>query len=343
MAVEHAETTGYEVEGTARFRMFLPGGERSGIPLNFTLSVRDCVWSLTITRGETNGLDHEQVTFDGQSQFYLASMKTAVERAKADGKKVAANVANAFIGYGELYHGQQATEVGSIWLAYASGCFFSNLTTNFMEPPLSFDGTGRFYDRPDHMRKLRIQHQMMGNSFVQFPSSVVFFDDGSTALGSRQPAPYDRGFTNCLYSVDAWTNFSGTLIPAVATLKLFTPRLGGRSETELTLLGEYQIEILKFRFAKADFANTPNLPGVTLVFDSRLPEFPDLIYPTTNRWPSVEEIRLHPEFRKALTGFQSKPRKERLVRAVIITAFILSLCFPILWLWRFRKKPVNER
>lgn len=69
-------------------------------------------------------------------------MNSDVEKLVASGKDVAPNVANGLAYPGQVFHHRLADEVGAIWLAYASSCYFGRQTNDLVEPAMAFDGFG---------------------------------------------------------------------------------------------------------------------------------------------------------------------------------------------------------
>jgi len=243
----NAQASDYEVKGAVRVFYFLPKGDQLGIPVHFLLSVHGCMWNLVFNRDETNGLDYQQVTFDGTNLYYVIDGEHMAARAKASGKKLAGNVANSFISNdGEIFHNPFAPEVGTIWLAYGSSCFFADLKTNLMEPPVDSDGIGRKYSQPEFRKKLRVDYQRV-NDALGLPSQVVYFDDSVNIFGKRAPAPYDNGFTNSIYSVNSWTNCGGIQLPLTASFKFYYVKSGGTSSNDLALFKKFEISFEEYK------------------------------------------------------------------------------------------------
>ncbi|MBI4324929.1 MAG: hypothetical protein HY674_06660, partial [Chloroflexi bacterium] len=321
-----AFTNGYEVDGMAQFRFFGSGIMKTQAAVTFKLSVHDGKWSIRYNRQGENGFDYEHVTFDGRYAYYLTSMETMVKTARAKGKDLADNVANAFVTEGENFHNQQAPEVGVVWLAFASSTFFDTLKTNRLAPPIPFDGVGFFYDTTK--RTLNTHWERFDDS-LRLPSTVVYFDDGRLRNRMQRRPPYDKGFTNCVYSVKTSTNVNGVRIPLTSGFTLYRPRTNGLASTDLEIVGEYDLALQKYRPTVTRESFTPDIPGITAVFDSRVT---NRVYRITNSWPSKEEILSNREYIKTFAGYKpyrpaSKPIVKIILLAVLISPLVLAVAF----------------
>lgn len=334
----------YEVRGIAECTIRVPTGEVSSPRVNFTASVRGSCWAITLIRAGTNGVDYEQATYDGANLYYLTSMQSSLKTRQFSMPGRAGNIANALVANkGEVFHYATSPEIGPIWLACASSAFFRNLTTNFMEPPVPFDGTGRNYDG-DQCRSLPITSERFADS-LGLPLRTAFYDDGTSVFGNKFPPPYSNGFTNSIYHVDSWTNQGGLHIPISSQLSLYRPRENGSNANDLSLICTYALSINDFRIGTSNFSCTPILPGVTAVFDSRLKEVPNLLYLTTNKWPTASEIRSNPVFRDAVHYTDRDPsqkKKGTLAMLVLLASMSLPAFLVIIYYQCCAKKTQNN-
>jgi len=328
----------YEVRGTVEFKMVFSTNESTA---DFTVSVRGGMWSIILRRHDVNASDYEQITFDGQSLFFLDCFESQVSAEKAKGTKVAANVANAIVSRGEIPHRGFSPEIGPIWLAYASATFFSRPAIQSMEPPIPFDGIGRRYS-DDSAKKLRVEYGLLQGE-LKIPSGIVFFDDGIDPLGKPMPSPYNKGFTNSIYAVRNMTNLDGIALPACATLSLLSPRKNGQNPDDLQTVGVYTIYLNSFRRSVSDFSATPRLPGPTGVTDLRMKELPNIFYWTTNKWPSVSEIETNSEYKEKAKLRSLVPPHQMPKKRVVSFVLILITVVPVaLYLLLVNKQKSNK-
>jgi hypothetical protein len=252
-------------------------------------------------------------------------MHRAVEAKKRQGEKMAPNTA-----FGRAYHGvvphiEAAREISPVWLSYASASYFRSRTNAAVEPGFVSDASGRIYGPPGHPQ-LRGQWTL-SESRPAFATWVTYFDDGIVRTpngAAKRVPPYDKGFTNAIFQVDAFTNVNDVAVPLSASLHLLRPRRGGTSSNDLDVLVEYQITLTNAGRAEEITDFQPALPGITAIRDER---YGVLNYFGTNEWPTVEQLQ-NGEYFKTLrsinmpVGMSAEPLTRRALQVALAILLI---------------------
>jgi hypothetical protein len=349
-AMSLVQVMGYELslQGATKMRMYFPDRIQEQSTVLFTINIRDCNWLLRFVRDEgtnaANARDYEEVSFDGTNVYYVCNMTTKIERQRSIGDKLdAPNVALGRAYKGQLFHLRVADEVGPIWLAYASGCYLQSRTNQFIEPAMVFDGSGVTYGPPKHA-ELRAQWTLSDSS-PRFPVWLAYFSDGYMELPSgrvRRPKPYDAGFTNAVYCVEAFTNANGLQIPLASSLKIFKMKPNATASTDLYLFAEYQMNVSNIAHSIDVVRFQPEIPGITVVHDER---FGRQAYYATNKWPTVEELRTGPYFeavRRINARHSATGNAAKWIRLLFILLILLPLTLTVAKLL-LRKCQVSEK
>lgn len=318
-----------QLQGSAKMRMYMPSGatqEQSTV--SFTMSVKGCNWMIRFVRDEgtnaANANDYEEASFDGVNVYYLCNFAKKLERQRKAGDKLdAPNVATARAYKGEVFHYRMAAEVGPIWLTYASGCYFASRTNDQVEPPMVFDGDGVMYGPAKHP-KLHARWSL-SDSRPSFPIRVTYLSGGEiqTARGVwKRPPPYDMGFTNSTYEVEAFTNSGGLMVPCRSCLKIFRMRAGATASADLAPFVEYQVRLTGVAHSIHVTSFQPEIPGVTVIEDARVGQ---LTYYATNGWPEASMLQTGAYFVAVKRLNQGHPRPEPSPALVRICLGILVL------------------
>ncbi len=187
------------------------------------------------------------------------------------------------------------------------------------------DASGRIYGPPGHPQ-LRGQWTL-SESRPAFATWVTYFDDGIVRTpngAAKRVPPYDKGFTNAIFQVDAFTNVNDVAVPLSASLHLLRPRRGGTSSNDLDVLVEYQITLTNAGRAEEITDFQPALPGITAIRDER---YGVLNYFGTNEWPTVEQLQ-NGEYFKTLrsinmpVGMSAEPLTRRALQVALAILLI---------------------
>lgn len=331
----------YEVEGRLEGVRHLDGGQVYKIPpVSFQVTVQDCKWMIHAqNEGSPNAFEHV-MSFDGQYMYKLGV------RSNEWGGAVSRE--------GVPFFGPFPT-IPVIWLALASGCYLETHEKS-IEPPYS---TAVW--RPAIPVSISLSKDP-----ARLPQTVVFLDDGydrSTGVAQKREAPYDRGFTNALYSVSKSTNVSGGVLPAEFELQVFRANPSNHAEgVELDYSYTGYITAVRGTCSTSNFVPTipADIPGY--ISDKRFASMESLSAKPfeyqAQRWLSESEVERLPRYAAYAKSQQSKITQERIPilveqpaqapvfkRSLIRGMLLLSIVSPILLLtfvW-IKKSRQNSR
>ena len=149
------------------------------------------------------------------------------------------------------------------------------------------------------------------NNPPRLPQTITFFDDGfdrSEGVPKKRHPPYDKGFTNAIYTVNTFTNIGGYSLPLTFNLKVFVPAYLGSG---ITLSKEYNGTINNIS-AECSLTNfIPEVMSEGDISDTRFVSADAIrqeqfLY-KTNRWLSTNEV-------ETLPGFSNYVVNERLLK-----------------------------
>ena len=115
-------------------------------------------------------------------------------------------------------------------------------------------------------------------------------------------APYDRGFTNAVLTVESFYEDGSHRMPQNAAFSIYMPKPDGTNADDLTLSSTFTIHAsdTSFRTAVTDFR--PEVRGSAFIADRRFERDKNPIYAVSyladKRWLSDDEVRQRPEFLK---------------------------------------------
>ncbi len=246
-----------------------------------------------------------------------------------------------------------------VWLAYASGDFFSTnaeLLPNFLEM------NGIYPD--ERFKFTKMTSTMRASPVGIMPETLVFSNIGkltTLGLGGQTetvtlPPPFDHGFLVAEAQVTGWTNTGGVELPAKAELTCYTPMKGtgtSGATPKVAAFIKFSIVETSAKLLDDSFAFTPSLMGTLVrVRDHRiLIDGKPPVYVTTNGMFNTNTA----QYAKMLVKFDKREKEmERLESAPFnshkkrqIIALILLICaasLPLLvWIiWRKNKTPETK-
>ena len=265
----------FEIKGTASMTGFTPEGKVDGVQvLNFSLQVSNSLYKVRLTGFPENFIDYRESAYDGQYLYLIDSLAGSIAAAKTAGKQLAGK--NTATGW--IYKDQHVvrdvigSQMGPIWLMFASGEYFKSLTNNLVEPAVVL---GLYIPSLSVTRQIRpraLWH--LQEDPPNFPVEVSYFDDGTIYLPPpRKPIkrlpPYENGFTNAIFKVINFTNVGGLQIPNVGVLETFHPRDGLTGTGELYCASRYEISVKSVKLGLPPTVFRPEFPGVTAISDVR--------------------------------------------------------------------------
>jgi hypothetical protein len=251
-------------------------------PVSFKIYVRDCQWLIHITQ-QNDSSKYREIGFDGHTMYYSAMLD----------EKVVANMnPKPALWTGGLsleavpFNGVQPN-IPVIWLALASSCYLDDAKDHLI-PPYSTDAVRG--SLPALVSRM--------NDLLKLPQAITFFDDGFSrkyGVPRQRPPPFDKGFTNAIYTVNTFTNIGGYNLPREFTLEVFLP-----ASSNVVLFTKYNgiVDNVKSECSLTHF--TPEPGGVGFVNDFRFISVGATrktgFYYDTNRWLSMNEVEALPGF-----------------------------------------------
>jgi hypothetical protein len=312
-------------------------------PVSFKVYVRDCQWLIHITQQNAH-TKYLEIGFDGKTMYYSSMLD----------EKVIANInpkpplwTGGLSSDAVPFNGSEPN-IPIIWLALASSCYLNDAKDHLI-PPYS-----------TQLVRARLPAFVFRMSDLpKLPQAITFLDDGfSRKFGAprQRPPPFDKGFTNAIYTVNSFTNVGSYSLPREFNLKVFLP-----VSSNIKIFAEYNgiVDNVRPECALTNFI--PEIGGMGFVNDQRFLSVDDthrmpFLY-RTNRWLGINEVKILPGFSN-YTNYEhlkendsptvlihgnevpttATPTTRRIVRCFLYT-FIFGSCFVfILYCFRYKNK-----
>lgn len=311
----------YQVEGKVSGTAFDLDGKPmpDAVPSHeFILCVSNCVWEMTLRLSDETAAyyrkqasdtgrsfdmsDYDRLTFDGTNLYYFSDEETSFgkysAKMRAAGTLIPAdkdNLATAAVVGQEVPHFIEGDS--HIWLAYASSCYFKNLTTNLLEVTWrwGFVEIGGLLG-PSQSVKRRTSWLLQQDA-PQLPKSVTYY------LG-------DFGnLTNAQYAVHSYKTFQNLTLPVESTLDVYRVDSRVGLSTNMIRLIHYVVRAAAFKKLEKGFVFPPPVPVLTDVTDHRFnsptdpaPRVP-VPYMIRDRFLTKDEAKDSSNYAKFKPGF----------------------------------------
>jgi hypothetical protein len=231
------------------------------------------------------------------------------------------------------------TTINYLWLAYASRCYFSGLSTNHLIPIWMLDDPSL----RDAGYTVPAIWQLQTRP-PQLPARVIYLNDGTHRTVSadhvpitfRYAAPFDQGFTNAEYQVQASTNVDGLVIPTEFT---FTRYYVQGEHLIVRTLTQGNATVVRKGTTVSEFR--PQFEGRAIAFDKRFRKekdpVPSVRYWVTNgEWLAISN--LSNAYLKQLAKYKGAKevaaslRKRRNAKRVLVVSvmFLVAVLPPVL-------------
>lgn len=280
--------------------------------------------------------------YDGKA-FYVVSLGSTTEDQRADGPEDASRISVGFVGL-------DFTRINSPQMGAAFVCF--SFVPDIRDALLTGNkGTCIWHDPllSRHHVKFNVTTQThSAQSLVE--KTVVWQNDGRVRsendnqklLEKPWPPPYDKGYTNAVYTATL-TNLSGTLMPLAATLTVFIPDLVADGGNGKLLKDESYTLQISHIFPSCQIAEfKPELPHMTRVIDlrwiNRDPRFcPTSVVTNGGPWKVVSMKELASEYdvflnqtwlqlsKVSRTGHQTRIGRQITAVTFVMTSILIGL------------------
>jgi len=337
----------FEVQGVISAAMRRNGRLLPQPSVSFQMRVGESRWALKLLYPKPSPNDYSELVYDGKDLRYITCFTSRVERARAMGKPIGVNGCIGGVFRGEIPHLPFVHYAGPLWLAFASSRYFRARTNHWLEPVISYGAPSGIYDHRSHYLQ---QSHWTTHPASGLPSRVMYLAAGyerspkMPEIKSPLPPPFQKGYTNAIYTVDRWMTNAGVCVPKVASLRIFSlyydPQTGKPSGLKLFMI--YKINTHSVRPVSEDLIpQEPFIPTTAFILETRCGPVEFSYLTREGRWLTVEEARRTPEYFAAL----GKQREKNIIFSVFLTLFLFIIFAPpLLWLaqnWWKQTKPQN--
>jgi len=325
----------YEVEGTTTHQIFMGGARFFPLgtahnPTNtFSVAVSGCKYKISVESSLSNTY---QSGFD-QVLYHLISIRTPTNP-----------IYNGMVESHEIPP-DDGTTINYLWLAYASGCYFSEQSTNRLIPIWMLDDP--------NLRDMDFTVPALWQLQVpsSLPSRVVYLNDGThhTVSDNRMPstfryaAPFDQGFTNAEYEVLASTNVDGLVIPTQFT---FTRYYVEGKRLLMRTFTQGNATLIRKGTTVSDFR--PQFTGRSVTFDKRFRNAKDPVpsvryWVTNGNWPEINSLS-NPyvtslkKYKGAKAASVTLSKRGNAKHTLLVWLFALLAVLPPVWIYLVNKQ-----
>lgn len=233
-----------------------------------------------------------------------------------------------------------ASNIGYLWLAYGSACYFDSRTTNRLAPLWIQD------DPTLEKQGFRMEAGWLRENGERLPRQVIYLNDGMKRIQRGGVSvvepwlpPFDRGFKQAIYEASNGTNLHGVFVPTDFT---FT-RNGLRPDGS----GGFNLDVITYTEAKAEHVTeiaeldlaSPHFVGTADIVDFRYadsnPAVSQMWFQVTNgNWPDTrqvgqayeKQIRMREKASKAgQVGFPNSKRRWIIIALLAISSVTVAL------------------
>jgi hypothetical protein len=322
-----ARVEGYRIIGT--IKNVTPSGKVS-TQNRFDAQIGRCKWIIRTYLSPDTGISYVEDAFDGRIVYSYIQFTNQTSPS--------ANTSAAIIEENNVPH-EKTDFSTSIWLAYASGCYFNEIKDNKVK--LFFD----FNDSTLRLNNQSVKVAWERSKLPPFvPVYVNFYDDGfvysrrnNTSSSFQRKPPYDKGFITYKYLVTTFTNISGITIPAGFQLESYVTKPDGKTSEDIKLLFTQfgSVEKIIINPEEQDFA--PKIDSATYVEDRRFasakPAAQQIFYlNTSGKWLPTSSKSVMDVYKKALgdasiSASSITSNNAKIIRIIILVVFLLPLSF----------------
>ena len=279
----------FEASGEIQYTQYKyqrPGEIFEEMAFSFLVIRSGSSWSIETRPQKPQHVSVSLAAWDGQRLYYFSSIEEWVRSQAQTGRAVSPNTVEGAVLPTEIPNVLAAHQLSPIWLMYCSANYLNGRTNGGLIEPSATRST---VSGANLQIGLEFYQQAFWNlnSENGLPSSVAYYDDGQMRdetgkLKHTWPPPFDKGFTNALFTVSERIGTDAGSLPMEATLDVFVPNLITK---KLDLMHRYIMRAKNARLTSdAVLAFPPKLPGHTIMADRRFTR------QTVNRVVSLEYI-----------------------------------------------------
>ncbi len=327
--------TTFQIAGTVS-SSYKDGKGQSLLP--FSIEIGDCNrWILHMTNGIA---DYEAVACDGKDCYHLCCIRSAVETMLRTQKNMPLPVqkgrtnidniatANVMKGLVPHYPSPPTLCAGAVWLTYASGCYFRNVTNGWVEPAVSVGvPSPRGYDVYPEDFVLKMAVVTKGYNALGVPERVDYLEEGFRPVDKKPyPSPFDAGFTNTIFEIADTTNWNGMAFPLAARMRTYGVETSSNGVGCLRLWHDYEVRTESITLVTPRTDYRPAIPGVTAIYDDRFTrKLGNGFGYTGTNWLTEREALNSQEYKRAAMAAGKWPVK---IPPFFTLAFLCLLLLP---------------
>jgi hypothetical protein len=334
----------YEVTGQLQYRQAsFNRGVYRGIEtesFQYTATVDGDKWFFHVTTSENPvaTFDYCDVSYDGDTLYYIRSLQSWVEDQIAVGKSVGSNTAMGIVGKMPVPAVSVNHEIGPIWLTYASAQYFSGLRPGEMAlcPLTRGIGPNSVTKTIDHYKQ-KVQ-VTPGDSSPAIPSKVIF-------LESNMSGVLGNGLTNATFEILSYTNLGTLKLPMRSIVKIFLfYREPGKTNTTLMVGHEYELTTDSVVVPSTRTKFEPRVSGTLHTSDLRFKDdkrqpLGVFFYYHKNSWYSESAARKLPEYKRAIferyRGTQLMSASAAMRAIIVVLVFVIP---PLVFFWTLKRR-----
>lgn len=321
----------------------IPGKETQ---YKVTIHVKSPQWQVRIEPLAGNGTNGTvsrcTAGYDGET-FYVVSVGNTTEDQQSNGPEDASQMPVGCVG--PDFTGIISPQMGAAFVCFSfvpdsrNALLTGNEGTCIWHDPLLI----RHHVKFNVTTQTHSAQSLVERTVVWQNDGKVRFEDDNRKLREKPwPPPYDKGYTNAVYTATL-TNMSGTLIPLAATLTTFIPDFVADSGNGKLLIDESYSLRVSHIFPSCQIAEfKPELPPMTRVIDlrwiNRDPRFcPTSVVTNGGPWKVVSMDELANEYGALLnqnrlrhsgipwTGHQIRIRRQIIALTIIMAGILIGL------------------
>ena len=333
----------FTVTGITTYKVLYSGDVRVWRTNSFTVSVSNCNWLIRSTPIHREELDYTEMGYANGEIRMLYHFTKSVNGAET-------NILVGKVDQNDVPPDDGST-ISHLWLAYASGCYFAQITNTHLKPVWLLDDFDLRYEGFTVNAGWKVS-----DLTPKLPEFVVYFNDGvlrardSTGRVSfKARPPYDGGYTNAIFESLIWTNIGRIALPLAFSFQRFGLKNPAASSNDLALINLIEAQADQVSTAVGRISFGPSFAGTASVADQRFnPPLRDLIYTIRDgRWPAKTDSKLLKEYNhqaqsRGIGKFAGNP-PSGIRRLVIQCLFVILILIPLAGLMIRKLNPKNQR
>ena len=319
----YGESHRYSLEGEIALRIYkVDGSLGEEKKRDFAVSVDNCRWVINTTNRDASGKvtawwavsstnEGEVVT----ATYYPAGHVTAIVESNSFPTACEDSVSHY------------------LWLMFASECFLAGVTDDML-PPVFDPVLTVLFDKD--LRYKAIYDLVQAP--LKLPREIIFLNDGNVRTWDPQARktvlhkyshPYDKGFTNAVFTISGLTNVGEALLPTGFSFLEFAP---GANPDAPDIKRSILARVTKAEWNTLPVSSLPPLTKRAVVQDRRLiqekaPGAPVTYGIQDKQWKTAEDVREIYELQKR----KQASTTSKMPIGTILLALIVPLAVIFLW------------